>query len=235
MAHNHLPDAELARYATDPESLPFQRRQAIERATAACAICRTTLDFYSVVTPGDLADPELWEPRRSGGDERMRAYIERIEAEDRNADEVLAERKLLESPIRTAWADLERDRRLLTGGVARRLTAHAHDIHENEPLAAVTFADAAIAIAEALPDHAYPWNAVYELRGTAWKERANALLRLGNFPAALESLVQAECAYLRLESAGCVWTSPMRCSLPARRSRSPASLRACFACSGARE
>jgi tetratricopeptide (TPR) repeat protein len=43
---------------------------------------------------------------------------------------------------------------------------------------------------------------VYELRGTAWKERANALLRLAEFDEALESLRRAESAYEHLRSPG---------------------------------
>ncbi|MGZ5441674.1 MAG: hypothetical protein ACXW4P_24875 [Thermoanaerobaculia bacterium] len=132
----------------------------------------------------------------------MRAYVERIAAEDREADEVLADRKLFSSPARTAFMNVQRDKRLLTGGVVRRLTAYAHEIHRNEPLDAVTFADAAILIAEVLPDDAYPWKAVFELRGTAWKERANALRVAGQFPGALDACTHAERAYRNLRSPG---------------------------------
>jgi tetratricopeptide (TPR) repeat protein len=204
MAHQHLPDDELARYASDPGSVPLRRRQVIEQETAACAVCRTALDFHSVLTAEELADPEVWEPeagpRPGGEDDQMRAYIERIEAEDRDADVVLAERKLLESPIKAAWADIERDKRLVTGGVARRLTAHANKIYEDEPRDAVTFADLAILIAEALPDDTYPRKAVFELRGAAWKEQANALRVAGDYPGALDALREAERAYHNLES-----------------------------------
>ena len=200
--HEHLSDLELARYATDPDSFPADRRRVIERETAACAICRTSLDFFSVITLDEVADLELWEsePAWRSEDDPMRAYIERITAEDREADALLKERKLLESPVKTAWANLERDRRLVTGGVVRRLTAHANKIYEDEPRDAVTFADLAILIAEALPDDAYRSRAVFELRGAAWKERANALRVAGEFPMALEALTHAERAYLELRS-----------------------------------
>jgi tetratricopeptide (TPR) repeat protein len=202
--HKHLSDTELARYAIDPESVTPERRQVIEQEVAHCAACRTSLDFFSVVTVEDLADLELGEPEPTprSDDDAMQAYIERITAEDREADEVLAEKKLLESPAKTAWVNLERDRRLLKGGVARRLTAHAHQVHEDEPLDAITFADLAILITEALPDDAYPWKAVFELRGAAWKERANALRVAGDFPAALDAVMHAERAYSNLRSPG---------------------------------
>jgi len=57
-------------------------------------------------------------------------------------------------------------------------------------------------VADLLPDDIYPNKAVYELRGTAWKERANALLRLAKFDEALESLRLAEHAYEHLRSSG---------------------------------
>lgn len=202
--HEHFSDVELARFATDSESIPPERRQVIEEETIGCAVCRTSLDFFGVVTADDLVDVELWEPEATWRteDDPMRAYIERISAEDREADDLLRERRLLESPTKTAWTDLQRDRALLTGGVVRRLTAHAHEVHEDDPLAAVTYADAAILISEALPDDAYPWRAVFELRGAAGKERANALRVAGEFPAALEALSHAERAYRRLRSPG---------------------------------
>jgi tetratricopeptide (TPR) repeat protein len=201
--HAHIADLELARFAADPDSFPADRRLAIERETTGCAICRTSLDFFSVISAEELADLELTEPRAGWSmDDPMRAYAERIAAEDSEADELLAAQKLLDSPTRTAWKNLQRDKRLITGGVVRRLNAHANSIYESNPLDALTFADAAISVAEVLPDDAYPWNAVFELRGTAWKERANALLVLGEYPAALEALVPAERAYRQLQSPG---------------------------------
>ncbi len=69
--HEHLSDTELARYATDPEWIPAKRRQVVEQETTDCATCRTSLDFFSVVSAEDLADVELWEPA-SGLAERRR-------------------------------------------------------------------------------------------------------------------------------------------------------------------
>ena len=191
--HEHLSDAELARFATDPYSVTAERRQAIEQECATCSICRTSLDFFSVVDVEDLAELDVSEP-----EDQMRAYVERIAREDAEADELLAERKFLSSAMKTAFTNLQSDKRLLNGGIVRRLCAHANSICESEPLDALTFADAAISVAETLPDETYPWNAVFELRGTAWKERANAFLMLGKFPSALDALIHAERAYQHL-------------------------------------
>ncbi|HYM59320.1 MAG TPA: hypothetical protein VEZ11_00355 [Thermoanaerobaculia bacterium] len=127
------------------------------------------------------------------------SYAARIASEDREAGELL--RPLFDAPAKAAWTSLHTQKRFLTGGVVRRLSEHAHSVCENEPLDALTFADAAISVAEALPNDAYPAKAVYELRGTAWKERANAQLLLGQCPEALESLNRAERAYRHLTSA----------------------------------
>jgi tetratricopeptide (TPR) repeat protein len=84
----------------------------------------------------------------------------------------------------------------------RRLSAHAHGICKSEPLDALTLAEAAVAVAQALPRDAYPGKAVYELLGTAWKECANAQLLLGDFPGAVQSLDHAEAAYRKLPAPG---------------------------------
>lgn len=193
---------ELARFASDPDSIADERRTVIEQAAASCTECRTLFDFFSVMAAEEFDDAEERETRADSNAHAMRAYVERIAAEDRDADEVLEEEKLLDSPTKAAWTNLQRKKRLLTGGIVRRLCAHANSICEEKPLDALTFADAAISVAEMLPDKTYPWSAVFELRGTAWKERANALLVLGKYPAALEALTHADRAYRELRSPG---------------------------------
>jgi len=82
--------------------------------------------------------------------------------------------------------------------VARRLLAAAHQACNREPLEALTFAEQAIEVAQRLPDDTYEGNLIYDLRGTAWKGRANALRFLGRFDEALRSLDQAKEAYSRV-------------------------------------
>lgn len=199
MMDEHIPEHELAVFAFDPDTATTSRSIAIQQHTAACGECRARLDFFSV-TEEDLADPDVWE--RSAGSatlETLRAYGERIAEEDEEAEELLA--PFFASPVTIAMTNLQTlGRRYVTGGVVRRLNAHAHSICESEPLDALTFADAAVTVSELLPESTYPARAVFELRGTAWKERANAQMRLGDFPRALESLVRAERAYRQLVS-----------------------------------
>jgi tetratricopeptide (TPR) repeat protein len=195
---DHIPENELAVFAFDPDAMPEPRRSVINRHTAACATCRSTLDFFSVAEE-DLSDVAVWEPLMgSATRDALMSYAARIADEDREAEELL--QPLFAAPAQAAWLNLNTKRRFLSGGVARRLSAHAHTICQNEPLDALTFADAAISVAEALPDDTYPAKAIYELRGTAWKERANAQRFLGQYPEALESLLRAERAYKHLAS-----------------------------------
>lgn len=195
----HIPDLELSLFAHDPESIARDRRTEIERHASNCAECGASLDFYSVAED-DLYDPTVWQPIGTTTVARMSAYANRCAAEDAEADELLA--PYFEKPAKAAWATFGRRREFHTGGVVRRLNARAHAIVASEPMAALTFADLAQVVANVLPDDAYPNNAVYELRGTAWKERANALVRLGELDEALESLRRAERAYGHLISSG---------------------------------
>lgn len=196
MTLGHIPDGDLILYAFSTDALPLNRRLDIEQHTAVCVQCQAALDFFSVAED-DLADSDVWE--RVVGSATYRSlmeYAERIAAEDDAAASLLAD--FLDSPATAAWETLATRRRFHTGGVVRKLNAHAHELVENDALAALTFADAAVSVAEILPDDLYPAKAIYQLRGTAWKERAIAQMFLGELPAALESLTRAERAYRHL-------------------------------------
>jgi len=194
----HIPESELAVYAFDPAAVPEERRNAVIKHLAACAACRATHDFFAVAED-DLGDADVWERTMGSATyESLMAYAARIAAEDEEAEELL--KPLFDAPARVAWSNLHRQKRFLRGGVVRRLNAQALKTRESEPLDALTFAEEAIAIAEALPDDTYPAKAIYELRGKAWEHRASAQMFLGDFAAALDSLARAERAHKRLAS-----------------------------------
>src|SRR5207244_6040556 len=133
-------------FAFSPEAVTPDRRTAIERHTATCASCRATRDFFAVAEE-DLSDVDMWEPiAGSATRESLAAYAERIADEDGEAEELLA--PLFAAPGKAAWTNLQAQKRFHSGGVVRRLNAHAASISESEPLDALTFADAAISIAE---------------------------------------------------------------------------------------
>jgi tetratricopeptide (TPR) repeat protein len=208
----HVEKEELAVYAADPDAIDGSRCMEIEREIAACAECRTTFEFLAVADD-DLSDPDVWEPLTGSATlDSMRALGARTAAEDEEAAALV--QPLLDAPVLAAWSPL-RSKRYLTGGVVRKLLAHAATLHEREPLDALTFADAAISIAEALPDDTYAGKAVYELRGSAWKERANALRFLGRYDEGLESLRRAERAFrvLTLPALGLATVAYVRASI----------------------
>lgn len=194
----HIPDEELAVFAYHPESLSAGRRATIEREIGNCTQCSTTFDFLSV-QESELTDPDVWEPLTGSATlASLRAYGAQLAAEDEEAATLLA--PYLASPVKAAWQTLSMKRRYRTGGVVRKLTGHAQDLCRKEPLDALTFADAAVSIAEALPDELYTARAVYELRGSAWRARAKALTFLGRFEEALEDCRRAERAYRELRA-----------------------------------
>lgn len=195
----HIPNEELSLFARDQGSFERERREEIESHIANCAECGASHDFYSAAEE-DLGDLAVWQPIIGSTAAAMSAYANQCAAEDAEADELLQD--IFEKPRKAALTNVRNQRKFHTGGVVRRLNAKAHAVVASEPLEALIFADLAQAVAELLPDDIYPTNAVYELRGTAWKERANALLRLAEFDEALESLQQAEHAYEQLRSPG---------------------------------
>jgi tetratricopeptide (TPR) repeat protein len=195
----HMAHAELSLFAHDKLAFERDRRDEIESHIANCAECGATFDFYSVAED-DLGDLAVWQPIIGSTAAAMSAYAHQCAAEDAEADELLKE--YFEKPRKAAVTNVRNQRKFHTGGVVRRLNAKAHAVVASEPLEALIFADLAQTVADLLPDDTYPNNAVYELRGTASKERANALRRLAEFDEALESLRRAEEAYGHLRSSG---------------------------------
>ena len=195
----HIAHAELSLFAHDKLAFERDRREEIGSHVANCAECGATLDFYSAAEE-DLGDLAVWQPIIGSTSAAMSAYAHQCAAEDAEADRLL--KVYFENPRKAALANIRNLRKFHTGGVVRRLNARAHDVVASKPLDALIFADLAQAVADVLPDDIYPNKAVYELRGTASKERANALLRLAKFDEALEALERAEHAYEHLRSSG---------------------------------
>lgn len=201
---SHIAEVDLAVYALTPESLGAERSAEIAAHLAQCAACQQTHDFFAAseeVLEVEFRDRDTWEP--VAGSETYRALVEYsalVAEEDQEAAELL--KPYLENPISAAWQMLVTRRRFRTGGVVRVLIRAAHDVYENDPLAALTFADNAIAIAEGLDDKRYPRSAADQLRATAWKERANAQMFLGRLPEAHLSLDRAERFHRRYQPNG---------------------------------
>lgn len=190
----HIPEPELALYASDPDAIAPDRTLEIHAHLARCADCADTYDTFATAFAGEDDAAFLG----SEASAASMAYGARVARENADADELLKE--YFDEPEKAAWRNLAAQRKYRHGGVVRRLAQRAFDLRLREPLEALTFADAAIAVAEAIPEDAYPKNVVHDLRGRAWKERANALNQLGEPTAALDALARAEREYKRLTS-----------------------------------
>ena len=185
----HVPEQELAVLASTPDAIDAARSREIHLHLTACSDCADTFDTFVSTFAGE--DDEVF--LASEGSGSSRDYGALVARENADADELLKD--YFAEPEKAAWRNLAAQRKFVHGGVVRRLAKKAFDICASEPLDALTFADAAIAVAEAIPKIQYPPNALHDLRGRAWKERANALNRLGEPAAALLALKNAEREY----------------------------------------
>lgn len=190
----HIPEPDLALYASDPDAIAPDRTREIHAHLARCVDCADTYDTFVATFAGDDDDAFL----ASEGSAASMEYGARVARENADADELLKD--YFAEPEKAAWRNLAAQRKFVHGGVVRRLAKRAFDVCASEPLHALTFADAAIAVAEALPKDDYPPNALHDLRGRAWKERANALNRLGEPTAALDALEHAKREYDQVAS-----------------------------------
>jgi tetratricopeptide (TPR) repeat protein len=184
----HPSEDDLAIFAYNPAEMP--NAAEIEAHVAACPRCSATLTTIQTVDAG-LADPEVWD-LAGGDDAATRAALLDLAATAAEEDEAAAAllAPLVENPARLAWANLAELRKYRTAGVVRRLASAANQECYREPLHALTLADTAIELAKRLSG--YPQTVLFQLRGTAWKERANALRLLGRYDEALEALDTAE-------------------------------------------
>lgn len=192
---NHPTEDDLARYAFDPHGV--ENADDVATHLGTCSDCAALLRLIETVDEG-LANTEAWElseaTRNLGSlDHTLHDLVSRVADEDEQAERLLE--PLLANPVALARMNLAEKSKFRTGGVVRQLVAAARSALEREPLEALAFADAAIEIAESIADEAYPAQAIFDLRGTAWKERANALRLLGRYDDALSALDRAAEAF----------------------------------------
>ncbi|HEX6086247.1 MAG TPA: tetratricopeptide repeat protein [Thermoanaerobaculia bacterium] len=191
----HLTDKEVDALA-DGADLPPHRLDHAQECTSCLRRVSEKRAFDEMLGHEEtwVVLDEIETARRSS---LLQDLEDRLRREDAEAEKLLG--RLAASPYRFLWSILNvRKRRFRTGGVVRFLNKAAHDECERDPLHARNLADAAIAVAEALPDDLYPASGVEHLRGVAYKERANACRYLGELDAALAALDRAERSFRRL-------------------------------------
>jgi tetratricopeptide (TPR) repeat protein len=201
----HLTIEQLIDFVAEPERLGD--RQAVDEHLRACDECPRLLERVKAIDAA-LAAPETWtivdDLRDSEDFERAECvldptreeFAQLMAREDADAAELL--RDLAEAPGEFVWANVSADARFHTTGVVRLLCKTAKSLCERKPLIARTVAEQAILISEAIPASNYPAPVLNEIRGTAWKDLANAQRCLGAYSEAVESLERADRAFRRL-------------------------------------
>jgi hypothetical protein len=171
-----------------------QESDAIALHLTECEECQTrsrrmTTFFEALATRG------VWDATEAeaGTIDRKRAVLEfaaRCQQEYTEARVALG--PLLADAVGFILERAERHPEYRTSGAVRVLCEAANAACERNPLHARNLAEVAVAIAEQLSTSDYPADTVHTLRGLAWKERANALRFLAEYPAALDALDHAE-------------------------------------------
>lgn len=192
MSHpdNHLDERTLGLHAINPALI----RPAAAAHLTTCDECRLAAEALREFEDA-LREPESWP---MAVDAELRAFAVRSATEDAEAAPLLEEFREPAAAARFVWADVANKTEYQTGGVARLLCKWANGMCERNPLYALKLAEAATAIANALPDGDYPRDTIHELRGDALKEQANALRFLGRLPDALRAVERAESEYTKL-------------------------------------
>jgi tetratricopeptide (TPR) repeat protein len=189
----HIDDDVLDEYVIDVDAT-MPGRAAIEAHLNVCAQCRervgSTAAFLDAIT-----SPEVWETTEAVLDaeksqRRLLTLASRIQIEYADANEKLS--PFLKDGLAFVRERVERRPEYRTAGAVRLLAEAAHASCEREPIHARNIAEAAVAIADQLALTDYPESVIRTLRGVSWKEHANAMRFIGEYPQALASLDRSE-------------------------------------------
>jgi len=195
----HFDDETLDEYALDVEGT-MRGRAEIEAHLNVCSTCSvrvgSTTAFLETIT-----SPEVWSTAEAmldpdSHERRIVAIATRVQNEYAAASTDF--QPFLNDAVGFVRERVERRPEYRTAGAVRLLTETAHACCERDPIHSRNIAEAAVAIADQLPLSEYPEPVVQTLRGAAWKERANAMRFIGEYPEALTSLDRAERELRRL-------------------------------------
>lgn len=117
------------------------------------------------------------------------ATARRLQREREESAEVVTH--LLRTTPREEWPALAGRSDLRTSGALEHLATLADQLERN-PQESLAATELATAIADALPDDAYPRIVVAQLRSHAWKDRARALCFLSRYDDAMAALDRAD-------------------------------------------
>jgi len=196
MSDRHYDVGEMLEYLDYAPEAPG--RHDLESHLGACIPCRRLFKQVSKVR-GALNDPETWEPEEASGasfepsPEKTQEFfnlMHQINEEDARAERHLP--KLLAGSSSEWHARIDTSAEYRTLGIARALLAEFSSAVYREPLRALELASLATAVGNRLTESIYRHDAILDLRGDAYKDRANALRLLGRYDEALVALTDAE-------------------------------------------
>jgi len=186
----HYDHDALSRFGLDPALV--DDAEAMAAHLGACEACA---GYFAVVQEIDeaLRDADTWEQIdyvRNASERRQQAFALKRTLDAENADAQGRIAPLLKSPLRFRAANVTTNPKLQTPGAVRVLCAEANKLHEKRPLLSIDIANAAFAIARALPKG--PESRRRFSMALSLRERGNALRYIGSFKDALEALEYAE-------------------------------------------
>jgi tetratricopeptide (TPR) repeat protein len=129
---------------------------------------------------------------RNGAEARLAELLEtarRLQDERASAAGVPA---LIDATPPEQWPLLATDARLQTNAALERLGDEVRRRMDRNPREALTLAELATTIADALPVNLYPAVTLAQIRAMAWKDRANALRFLGRYEETFHAIGRAE-------------------------------------------
>lgn len=168
---------------------------AVRDHLAACSQCSSRLDVLR--NWGNLLrDPETWadvemqsvhnRPPDESSNPAIATFVRQLSEDARASREVMS--RLQDKPV-SAWRDALRDMPYPAAAIARSVVSAARERLNTAPLETL----AALDVAQHILDRVSP--RVRSVEGDLWKERSNAFRLLGEFPAALQALDEAEKRY----------------------------------------
>lgn len=179
------------------------QKDAMAEHLLSCTSCQQTAASYEKFSKS-LSNPLVWEREDyssmlSRSDQsrlqELLKYSQKLEREREEAGPMIEKILKVDSEGRKEFVNLSSD--FWTAGVARELSDRAHATVETQPLIALQLAVLSVQISEKLSLSDYQAGTIYQLRGTAWKEYAQALRFLGRYLEALQALDTAESTFSR--------------------------------------
>jgi len=196
MIDRHYADDSFLQYLEG--QLSDMDEDRLELHMTKCHACSTLFSSYREFTAA-LNDPTLWqqEPmsvssnesntKKAVGFVQLLTLGQRTQEEGEDASQLLP--LLLDSGDCEIWKiRAATTSQLRTLGIVKALCEESKTTRENKPARAFDLAVLASEIADQLSGDNYPQQTLHQIRGLAWKERANALRYLGRHNEALTDL-----------------------------------------------